>query len=94
MSCGTDVTFTGEDQIGIYDSSAWAERGFCKSCGSTLFYRFKSNGQHMMSVALFGDLPGLKFTRQVFVDERPDYYEFANETADMTGPEVFEKYRS
>ena len=24
-------------------SSAWAERGFCKNCGSHLFYRLKEN---------------------------------------------------
>ena len=31
-------------------------------------------------------------THQVFVDERPSYYEFANKTDDMTGAEVFAKY--
>lgn len=94
VSCGTDVAIEGEDHVGIYDSSEWAERAFCKTCGSMLFYRFKSNGQHMANVALFGDIPALEFTRQVFVDERPHYYEFANQTANMTGAEIFEKFRS
>ncbi|NIT13149.1 MAG: GFA family protein, partial [Candidatus Dadabacteria bacterium] len=39
VNCGTDVTFEGEDNITVYDSSSWAERGFCSGCGSHLFYR-------------------------------------------------------
>ena len=45
MDCGIDVTFEGEDDIGVYNSSEWADRGFCKQCGSNLFYRLKHN-QH------------------------------------------------
>jgi len=41
VDCGTDVTFEGEKYISVYDSSEWAERGFCKKCGSHLFYRLK-----------------------------------------------------
>ena len=32
------VVFTGEANIERYRSSQWAERGFCKTCGSNLFY--------------------------------------------------------
>ena len=35
-----------------------------------------------------------EFGLQVFIDEKPDYYEFANETKDMTGAEVFAKFTS
>ena len=47
--CGTDVTFEGADNIATYRSSPWAERGFCKTCGSNLFYRIVETGQLMMS---------------------------------------------
>ena len=33
------VRFTGEENLSRYRSSAWAERGFCKICGSNLFFR-------------------------------------------------------
>ena len=92
LPCGTNVTFTGEESISVYPSSEWAERGFCKRCGTHLFYRLKATGQHMVPVGLFDDAEGLSFEQQVFVDERPHYYEFANQTEDMTGKEVFEKY--
>lgn len=34
------VTFTrGGDQLTWYDSSAGAQRGFCRQCGSSMFFR-------------------------------------------------------
>ena len=31
---------------------------------------------------------GLVFTRQIYIDEKPDYYDFANETVKQTGTEA------
>lgn len=90
LDCGTDVSFTGEDNIGRFNSSEWAERGFCKQCGSTLFYKVKANGQHFMAAGLFGDLDGFVFDHEVFIDEKPELYSFAGERRRMTSQEVFD----
>lgn len=92
VDCGTDVSFEGEENISVFGSSAWAERGFCKKCGSNLFYRLKGSGQHIMSAGLFDDDKAFVFESQVFIDEKPAYYDFANKTENMTGAEVFAKY--
>ena len=92
VNCGADVLFEGEEHITVYDSSTWAERGFCSLCGSHLFYRLKKSRQHMMSIGLFEDDQNLVFHRQVFVDEKPSFYSFSNETSEMTGPEIFKKF--
>jgi hypothetical protein len=92
VNCGTNVSFTGEDHIGTFGSSAWAERGFCKTCGTHLFYRVKETGQCMVPAGLFDDDQDLAMQLQVFIDEKPAYYDFANETETMTGKEVFEKF--
>ena len=92
LACGTEVVFTGEDNVAVYGSSKWAERGFCKRCGTHLFYRLKETRQHMVPVGLFDQDDDLTFESQVFVDERPAYYAFANKTHDMTAKEVFEKF--
>lgn len=89
VDCGTDVHIEGGESIGVFDSSPWAERGFCKKCGSHLFYRIKQTQQYMMPVGLFDDAAGFDLHHQVFIDEKPAYYAFANETKDMTGAEVF-----
>lgn len=92
VDCGTDVIFQGQEHIQAYDSSAWAERGFCTHCGSHLFYRLKDNNQHIMPAGIFSNTDGVVFDHQVFIDEKPGYYCFSNETHDMTGAEVFAKY--
>jgi len=79
----------GEDKVSRYDSSEWAERAFCSACGTHLFYRLKQTDQHMLSAGLF-DLDGeLEFDHQIFIDEKPSYYCFADKTKNMTGAEVF-----
>ncbi len=90
--CGSDVTFEGEESIGIYSSSDWAERGFCKQCGSGLYYKIKSNQQYHMPAGLFENLDDLTFNVQVFIDKKPEFYNFAEETKKMTEAEVFAMY--
>ena len=92
VECGSDVSFKGEENIGIYQSSEWAERGFCKQCGSHLFYRLKQNHQYYIPVGIFDNDEGLVFEHQVFIDEKPAYYSFANETKNMTGAELFAQF--
>lgn len=87
-NCGKEVTIDGEDSLGVFNSSAWAERGFCKVCGSNLFYRIKASGQYLANPEIFGK-QDFQFTHQVFIDEKPTYYEFSNATKNMTGAEVF-----
>lgn len=89
VDCGPDVEFEGVDKLSIYDSSEWAERGFCAACGSHLFYRLKATQDHMMLVGLFDDDSDLVFERQVFIEAKPHYYEFANSTENLTGEELF-----
>ena len=92
VECKSDVSFRGEENIELYQSSKWAERGFCKKCGSHLFYRFKKNYSYFIPVGIFDDESDLVLTHQVFIDEKPEYYAFANETKNMTGEEIFAQF--
>ena len=94
IDCGSNVSFDDEDNIGVYQSSEWAERGFCKQCGSHLFYRLKQNHQYFIPVGIFDNSEGLIFDHQIFIDEKPEFYSFANETKNMTGEEVFAMFAS
>lgn len=93
VDCGTEVTLNGNESIGIYDSSEWAERGFCLKCGTHLFYRLKEAKQYMVPIGLLNmNADDFVFVHQIFIDEKPSYYQFANATENMTGAEVFAKY--
>ncbi len=92
IDCGTDVAFEGQEQVSVFNSSDWAERGFCAKCGTHLFYRLKHNQQYIMPAGLFGDLENdFVLDHQIFIDKKPAYYAFSNKTKDMTGAEVFAK---
>ena len=92
VECGTDVTFEGEENITVYNSSDWAERGFCNKCGSHLFYRLKDANEHQLSAGLFDNQKDFHFDLQVFTDRKPAFYSFANATEEMTEAEVIEKF--
>lgn len=89
LHCKGPVAFEGEDHIVRYRSSDWAERGFCGACGSNLFYFLIPDGQYVLSALALDDTSGLKLTNQIFIDEKPDWYAFANEIETLTGEEAF-----
>lgn len=94
VDCGTEVSFVGESNVTIYDSSEWAERGFCSRCGTHLFYRLKASMKHFMPVGLFAEEERFSFDHQIFIDRKPAFYSFANITNNLTEAEVFEKFKS
>lgn len=94
VSCGKEVEFEGEVNIAVYNSSDWAERGFCRKCGSHLFYRLKGVNEHQLPAGLFDNQESFKFRLQLFIDRKPSFYSFASKTREMTEAEVIEKYAS
>ena len=91
VGCNQDVEIEG-DSVKVYDSSDWAERGFCSHCGTHLFYRLKDSRQHQIPVGLFGDSLPATFGLQVFIDRKPGYYAFSNDTRVLTEAEIFDLY--
>ena len=89
MECEGAVDVQDTSNLGVYRSSEWAERCFCKRCGSVLFYRLVGKDFYAVSAEAFDDRSGFAFTSQIFIDEKPAYYDFANKTHNMTGAEVF-----
>jgi len=81
------VEFTGEENIARFDSSAWAERGFCKTCGTNLFYRLKETDHYIMCMGTFDDQAQFKLAGEIYIDEKPASYEFAGDHPRLTGEE-------
>ena len=83
-----------DESLGIFRSSEWGERGFCKNCGSSLFWRMRDQSMIVAHAGLFDDLGAVKFTTEIFVDEQPDYYEFSGERERMTSEQVAAAFAS
>lgn len=92
VDAGGEVRFEGAEHVGVYGSSDWAERGFCRNCGTHLFYRLKNLVHYALPAGLIdGELPW-ELKKQIFIDAKPGYYEFANNTRNLTGAEAFEEF--
>lgn len=89
---GAAPTITGERHVRRYASSDWAERAFCERCGTHLFYRLKPAGAVYVWAGLFDELPGAVFDHQIFIDRKPPWYAFANETRNETEAEVVARF--
>lgn len=86
------VTFEGDENITRYESSEWAERGFCKVCGTHLFYRLKNLDSYVMSVGLFDDADRFVLVEEIFIDRKPDGYSFAGDHPRLSEAETLAKY--
>ncbi|MCC2111512.1 MAG: GFA family protein [Hyphomicrobiales bacterium] len=68
----------GGEAITWYRASETARRGFCRHCGSQLFWQ----PDHGKTVSIFAgtlDSPtGLKLEKHIFVADKSDYYEIAD----------------
>ncbi|WP_029006903.1 GFA family protein [Azospirillum halopraeferens] len=83
------VRITGEKSVSWYRSSATARRGFCRTCGSSLFW--SGEGQPLLDVAAgtLDEPTGLTTLRHIFVASKGDYYAIADglECFEASAPE-------
>lgn len=63
-----------------YRSSEQARRGFCASCGSSLFWREEGEDAISIGAGTLDDLPrgATTITQHIFVSDKGTYYEVAN----------------
>lgn len=66
---------TGEDMVRWYRSSDGAQRGFCSTCGSALFW-LRDGGDHISVMAgAFDEPSGLVGGYHIFCADKGDFYE-------------------
>ncbi len=92
VHCGAEVKFVGGEPS-RYRSSDWAERGFCSTCGTHLFYHLLATHEYILPAGIFVDLD-FRLTQEIFIDEKPAFYELKNDTHKLTGQQVFEQFAS
>ena len=91
VHCGPDVQFSCAENIAVYASSQWAERAFCKGCGTHLYYKLLATGEYFVPAGAF-ESNDFKLASQIYIDKKPDYYSFANRTPMLTEQRVIEQY--
>ncbi|MDP2580163.1 GFA family protein [Shimia thalassica] len=90
-----DLDVTGADHVTTLQSSAWANRSFCKTCGSSLWYRLTDGpeaGSCSISVGLLDDASGLVLEREFFVDRKDCIHDLPADRIQMTTADITAKY--
>ena len=73
-----NIDVQGESSLSWYQSSASAERAFCRICGSQLFWsEFNCTNISVMAGTLDGPT-GLRMDRQICTETKGDYYTLPN----------------
>ena len=87
------VVFRGEENIQRYGSSAAAERGFCRICGSSLFYRSKETGQYVLGMGAIEDQASFRIGSEIYIDQKPPGYEFSGTHPRLTEEETLASHQ-
>ncbi|WP_114428804.1 GFA family protein [Phyllobacterium bourgognense] len=68
------IDISGEENISWYEASEFARRGFCKNCGSVLFWKHKDLDYISVMAGSFDQPSGLQGESHIFVEDKGDYY--------------------
>lgn len=80
-----------ERSIGEYHASTWGSRCFCKTCGSTLYWKMQDKPTKSLAVGLLDDQSGLTMEREIFADHRPDWLPIWPDATQSTEAQEFAK---
>ena len=73
-SADIDLEVEGAENLTWYASSEDARRGFCKVCGSLLFWKGTGLERTSIMAGSFDGATGLKGLNHIFVAQKGDYY--------------------
>ncbi len=69
-----DLTFISSRTLEWYRSSPAAERGFCRVCGSNLFWRPEGETRTAITAGTLDSPTGIMLKEHIFVGDKGDYY--------------------
>lgn len=74
----TDLAIASEANLAWFQSSAKVRRGFCKTCGSWLFWDPPARDWISIAMGAFDGSTATVLERHIFVAEKGDYYAIAD----------------
>ncbi|MBX2883104.1 MAG: GFA family protein [Granulosicoccus sp.] len=72
------LRIVSDETLSWYRSSDIAQRGFCRHCGSSLFWSRDGSGNISVAAGSIESPSGLSTSANIFVDSRGDYYEITD----------------
>ncbi len=72
------LVVAGDENVAWYRSSEKVRRGFCRTCGSSLFWDPPERDWIAVAMGAFDTPTGTHLDRHIFVAEKGDYYEIGD----------------
>lgn len=73
-----NLELKGAENVGWYRASETAGRGFCRTCGSALFWKGDGSDYTSIMAGAFEKPTSLKLARHIFCADKGDYYEITD----------------
>jgi hypothetical protein len=73
-----DIVMEGADEVTWYQSSEKASRGFCKHCGSALFWKYEGLTHTSIQAGALDKPTHLKPGYHIFCEDKGDFYEISD----------------
>lgn len=74
-ACLTDkLVINGKESLTWFAASDFAQRGFCKHCGSSLFWQHKDRDTTSITSGTLNMPTGIKEIKHIYLEEKSDYY--------------------
>ena len=75
---------TNQDGLAWYESSARSRRGFCRRCGSSLFFDHGPDEPVGVAAGSLDTDPGFALAAHIYVDEAGSYYTLPDDAQSYT----------
>lgn len=76
------VTIEGLDGVAWFQSSEKVRRGFCRTCGSVLFFDPPARDWIAIAMGAFDSPTGTRLHKHIFVADQGDYYDIGDDGAE------------
>ena len=73
-----NIVFKSKKTLKWYNSSIKAKRGFCNSCGASVFFKRLGSKAVSISAGLFKNPTNLKTIKHIYVHNKRDYYKITD----------------
>ncbi len=67
-----------DDGLAWFNASPHAKRGFCKTCGSFLFWKPERAARYAVAVGALDEPHDLRLSRHIYVEEKAAFYDIAD----------------
>ena len=81
----SDLSISNSDTLKWFNSSETGRRGFCTTCGSSLFWKRVGGDDIDILVGSLDQPTGLKIREHIYVADKNDYYEIADDALQYPG---------